>query len=111
MHRTLVYNLQELWHDHRNVADRINQACQTGSDTLQVKGMAQIADRVYVYLLPTDRQQPESYVLAPWEDESVEGITACLSSRWAAGFDMVGTVRLGEGHHLLLLGRGEEPRA
>jgi hypothetical protein len=111
MHRTLVFNLQELWHDHRDVANRINHACFGSTQPLQVRGMAQIAERVYVYLLPTEREQPESYVLAPWEDESVEGIAGCLSSRWSAGFDLVGSVRLDEGQHLLLLARGEEPRA
>jgi hypothetical protein len=76
-----------------------------------VKGLAQIAERVYAYLLPSAQAEPESYVLAPWEDESVDGVAACLSSRWAAGFDLIGSVRLGEGRHLLLLARGEEARA
>ena len=111
MHRTLVISLQELWHDHVAVAERVNHACHGAGGACRVRGMAQFKDRVFVYLLPAADEAGENYVLAPWEDESVAGVSTCLSERWAAGFDLVGTIRLDEGNYLLLLAQGESPRA
>lgn len=107
MHRTLVFDLQELWHDHANVAERVTHACSGAGRDLRVRGMAQIGGQVYLYLLPSAGTAPERYVLAPWEDESVDGVTACLSSRWSAGFDLVGAIQLEQGRHLLLLASGD----
>ncbi len=105
MHRTLVYDLDELWHDHADVAARVNRACAGGEQGWRVRGMAQVAEQVFVYLLPERRGAAEEYVLAPWEDESVEGVATCLSERWSAGFDLVGSVRLEAGRYLLLLAK------
>ena len=111
MHRTLLFDLDELWHDHEDVAERVNHACHSGQEKLRVRGLAQIGDTVYVYLLPAGDETAEQYVLAPWEDESVEGVSTCLSERWSAGFDLAGAIRLEEGRHLLLFVRVDSARA
>jgi hypothetical protein len=111
MHRTLVLSLQELWHDHVAVAERVNHACRGTGGAFRVRGIAQFKDRVFVYLLPVVDDVTEAYVLAPWEDESVAGVSTCLSERWGAGFDLVGAIQLDEGHYLLLLAQGEPLRA
>lgn len=109
MYRTLIFNLNELWHDQENVAARVNHACAGGEYPCRVRGMAQISGQIYVFLLPAGDAPGEEYVLAPWEDESVDGVAAELSQRWAAGFDLVGSVRLEEGRYALLLAKGAAP--
>lgn len=111
MHRTLVFDLQELWHDHGAVAERVNHACAGAGRAMRVRGLAQMGEQVYVYLLPAESAPGEHYVLAPWEDESVAGVAACLSLRWAAGFDLVGAIQLEPGQHLLLLASRDATRA
>jgi hypothetical protein len=107
MHRTLVYHLDELWHDHADVAARVSRACAGSEKAWRVRGLAQVADQVFVYLLPDGHGATEEYVLAPWEDESVEGVATGLSERWSAGFDLVGSVRLEAGRYLLLLAKAK----
>jgi len=111
MHRTLVIDLQELWHDHEAVAERVNHACAGAEGAMRVRGLAQLGEQIYVYLLPSESGPEEHYVLAPWEDQSVDGVAACLSLRWAAGFDLVGAIQLEPGQHLLLLATGGAARA
>ena len=109
MQKVVRYSLDDVALDHKAVAQALNRACRRGSTRYAVRGLAQIDDALYFVLLPAGDQLPdEQYVLAPVEDRSRSGFTAELTERWAAGFDLIGTLQLGDGF-LALYARPETP--
>ncbi len=109
MHRTLPFSLDDLAADHKSVQATLNDACSKRRQKYWLRGVAQVEDHVYFFLLPrVGNSADEDYVLAPLpEIPSHQDMIGILDDRWAAGFDMIGSCRVYETLFLVFArGRG-----
>ncbi len=98
MHRTLPFSVDDLAADAKGVQETINNACSRRGQKYQLRGLAQIEDHVYFFLLPRPQSvTEEEYVLAPLEDiPTHEDMVGLISDRWTAGFDLIGSFNVYE---------------
>ncbi len=93
MHRIMPFSLDDLAANPKGAQESLNSACCRRGTKYRLRGLAQIEEHVYFFLLPRQTNDPrEDYVLAPLEEiPSHEDVIGILSDRWAAGFDLVGS--------------------
>lgn len=97
MQRIVSLSVEELAFDPKAAAALLDNACGGRRQHYRVNGCCQVGETVFFPLLPIpDSDAPTTYVLAPVHDLSSDGITAMLEERWAAGFDPLGMVCLGD---------------
>jgi hypothetical protein len=94
MQRIAAFSVDDLLLDSNAVADALMHDCRRGDTPMYVRGVCQIQDTVYFTLLPCrdSGSQPVQYVWVECADTTDAGITSLLEERWAAGFDLVGSV-------------------
>jgi len=103
MQTIMPFSVADVSFDAESVADALNTACSHRQEHRRVRGVCQIGETVYFFLLPLRDGEPlESYVLVAIHDLSEDGLTAMLGQRWEAGFDAVGTINLGEAAYYML---------
>lgn len=106
MQTIMPFSVDDVSFDAESVADALNMACAGRHERRRVRGVCQIEETVYFFLLPLRRGEPlESYVLVAVDDLTEDGLTAMLAQRWEAGFDAVGTINLGEAAYYTLFAR------
>ena len=109
MQKVLVFSVDDLAVERKNVAQALNNACNNRSQKYRVRGMCQVDDEVYFVLLPRRQgESAEDYVFAPADDISETGMASLLEERWEAGFDTVGLINLGEDSLLMFYARPRE---
>ncbi len=97
MQKIIRFDTDDLALDPEGVAESLNHACTGRTGLYWVRGLCRVGDCVYFVLLPLGPDQvPETYLFVSVDDESALGIPALFQTRWTAGFDAVGTVRIGE---------------
>lgn len=111
MHRTLTFSINDLAADTKGVQDAVNAACSRRGTKYKLRGLVQMEDHVYFFLLPRDRDTAEEeYVLAPLDEVVThEEMIGLISDRWAAGFDLVGAIDI-YGTMFLVLARSQSRR-
>lgn len=97
MQKIIRYDTDDLAVDLDGVAESLNRACTGRTGLYQVRSVCRVGESVCFVLLPLPQDSlPETYFFVTVDDESIPGFSAMLQARWAAGFDAVGTVRVGE---------------
>ncbi|NOY81723.1 MAG: hypothetical protein GXP31_12070 [Kiritimatiellaeota bacterium] len=97
MQKIIRFDTDDLALDPEGVAEALNHACTGRTGLYWVRSLCRVGDSVFFVLLPLGPEQvPETYIFVSVDDESVLGVSALFEARWAAGFDVVGTVRIGE---------------
>jgi len=95
--RIISYALDDLVVDPDGAIDALNDACTHRQVHYRVSGICQLEHRVYFALAPVaDPRAAGNYLLVTVEDTSHDGFVSMLDDRWAAGFDIVGTITLYE---------------
>jgi len=99
MYRILPFMLDDIAADHKSVQESLNTACSRRGTHYFLRGLAQVESHVYFFLIPSNSGEvaEEDYVLAPVESEQPlehEDIIGMLKDRWAAGFDLIGTIKV-----------------
>ena len=106
MQKVISFSVSDLVIDPDGVADVLTKACSKRRGDYRVRGVCQTADNVFFVLLPVAASEAaESYVIAPLSDVTGDGMTSMLSARWAAGFNALGTVDMGEDSYLMVYAR------
>lgn len=98
MQRIAAFSVDDLLLDSKAVAEALLHACRRNGETLYVRGLCQVKETVYFTLLPcgSGTPCPVQYVWVECGDTTDAGVTTLLEERWAAGFDLVGSVDGGE---------------
>lgn len=110
MQRIMTFAIDDLVIDPESVAAQLTKMCSEHRPHYWVRGLCQLQDKVYFVLLAATAGEPrEQCVIVPVRDVSDAGFTSMLDERWSAGFNCVGTVALGEGMHLILFTRPQDP--
>ncbi len=93
MHKIMPFSLDDLAANSKEVQDSVNTACCRRTTKYRLRGVAQIEEHVYFFLLPRgSEEEMEDYVFAPLEESVAhEDIIGMISDRWSAGFDLVGS--------------------
>ena len=109
MQRIISYTIADIAMDPKEIARSLNHACGDHHDHYRICGISQIDEGVHFILLPTkDCFAKESYVIAPLEDLSDDGIFSELETRWESGFNTIGNIQLDSNTYLALYAREHE---
>lgn len=109
MHTIMPFSVADVSFDAESVAAALNTACGHRHERRRVRGVCQIGEVVYFFLLPLRKGEPlESYLLVAIRDLTEAGLTSMLAQRWEAGFDAVGTITLGEASYYMLFARPQD---
>ncbi|MBT3380962.1 MAG: hypothetical protein HN742_04225 [Lentisphaerae bacterium] len=106
MQTIMPFPIAEVSFDPESVADALNTACSKRQEHRRVRGVCQVGEIVYFFLLPLRGGEAlETYLLKSVQDLSEAGLTAMLAQRWQAGFDAVGTISLGAAAYYMLFAK------
>ena len=94
MQKIVTLSVDELRFDAGEVAETLLHACTRGNAPLEIRGMCQIDESVFFTLLPCRDagSAPAQYVWVEIRDRTDDGVASLLEERWAAGFDLIGSV-------------------
>ncbi|MCF7854395.1 MAG: hypothetical protein K9N51_06325 [Candidatus Pacebacteria bacterium] len=93
MEKIISYTVDDIAVDPESITEAINKACCGRHVHHRVVGVCQIEDRIYFALLPLDENETaRPYILVTVDDTSHDGFVSMLNTRWASGFDVVGTI-------------------
>jgi hypothetical protein len=108
--KIVAFAVDELRFDAAATAETLLHACRRRGTPLYVRGMCQVKEAIYFTLLPCNETTPPAmqYVWVENPDKSREGITSLLEERWAAGFDLIGSVDAGDDLFFLLFAKNPE---
>ena len=108
--KIVAFAVDELRFDAAETAAMLLHACRRGSRPLYVRGMCQVGETVYCTLLACGDAvpPPAQYVWVENPDTSDDGLPSLLEQRWAAGFDLIGSVNAGEDLLFLLFVKNPE---
>ncbi len=96
--RILIYSLDDLAIEYEDIAIALTKICAYRDAEYKISGVCQTRDRVYFPLEINEDKIHPTYILAPFSGLSDAQVEADLFSRWTAGFNTKGLIRMTESY-------------
>ena len=93
MNKILQISIDDIIINPSEQSDMITRACRH-SGGMVVTGLVQVGERILITMEPNKTENEYSYILAPFNSENIDDITAEISTRYFSGFSLLGGFEL-----------------